>query len=210
MILLAGLAEVTGPLPLTDGGMLRGSVAHPPSALADKWPHYGSAGHVFLIHRTEWWRLAPRGTSAFELCQVFWLSESFLFLAHGSHLVSKTISTRLKYSHCTETHCVIWCLYTSSLWEHLLLLLSIKSNILTSIKSQYPSNMLFKAISHRKPASTYPRNIFHPSPNSSNWFPNPKSQGHVLPLISFSAEEFEQITSICVWRSPMGGGPRRI
>lgn len=43
----------------------------------------------------------------------------FLFLAHGSHLVSKTISTRLKYSHCTETHCVIWCLYTSSLWEHL-------------------------------------------------------------------------------------------
>lgn len=80
MILLAGLAEVTGPLPLTDGGMLRGSVAHPPSALADKWPHYGSAGHVFLIHRTEWWRLAPRGTSAFELCQVFWLSESFSLL----------------------------------------------------------------------------------------------------------------------------------
>lgn len=84
MILLAGLAEVTGPLPLTDGGMLRGSVAHPPSALADKWPHYGSAGHVFLIHRTEWWRLAPRGTSAFELCQVFWLSESFSRL--GSRL----------------------------------------------------------------------------------------------------------------------------
>lgn len=80
MILLAGLAEVTGPLPLTDGGMLRGSVAHPPSALADKWPHYGSAGHVFLIHRPEWWRLAPRGTSAFELCQVFWLSESFSLL----------------------------------------------------------------------------------------------------------------------------------
>lgn len=70
---------------LTDGGTLRGSEARPPSALADKWPHYSSTGHVFLIHRTPWWRPAPRETSLFEPCQalgLFWAFFSFLGTCH--------------------------------------------------------------------------------------------------------------------------------
>lgn len=82
----------------------------------------------------------------------------------------------------------------------------------TSIK---PVNTLWnltwsslKAISHRNPNSpkvTYP----HPTPISQTDF-QPRNPKVVPLLISFSAEEFKQITSICVWRSPLGKGPRRI
>lgn len=89
---------------LTDGGTLRGSEAHPPNALADKWPHYSSTGHVFLIHRTPTWWLAPRETLAFEPCQAFGLSD-FPRVFFSSWLVAHNQFPGLSLSaRNTETH----------------------------------------------------------------------------------------------------------
>lgn len=66
----------------------------------------------------------------------------------------------------------------------------------------------FSSISQRNPNSLHPlKHTPPPSPNLSNLFQTPKSQA---PPVSFPAEEFKQITSICVQRSPTGKGPKRI
>lgn len=86
-------------LSLADGGLLRGSEAHPPNALTDKWPHYSSAGHVVLIQRTPRWWLAPRETSALHPCQalgLFW--EFFLtWLVTHTHFPGPSQRVRSTY-----------------------------------------------------------------------------------------------------------------
>ena len=64
------------------------------------------------------------------------------------------------------------------------------SQVVKSIKSPHVHYSVTwnssKAISHRNPNSWYPqRSIPPPSPNLSNWFPTPKSQGHFPPSYFF-------------------------
>lgn len=54
--------------------------------------------------------------------------------------------------------------------------------------------------------SVYP----HPLPAPQTDFQPQNPKAIFLSLVLFSVEEFEQITSICVWKRPMGKGPRRI
>lgn len=110
------------------------------------------------------------------------------------------LQARALKAHHVGDLCVI-----SFIWCHSPSTISIKpvntfwnltwSSIFFSQKLQFPIT----------PKVIYP----HPAPTSQTDFQsrNPKV---VPPLISFSAEEFKRITSICFWRSPLGKGPRRI